>query len=310
MTKTKTKAKKFSRVTNDGTGTSKSYHKLIHPVPKKMKVIKWACNTQIVDYLNPYIIDTMSSGVQKVSSTTVMYDSSNIQGQYNSFIGQQLGSSGSAAAQPVGSFVGTQKTMKLYLQSAVKYLTFTNVTNANITVDIYDLVAKRDRGSYVAPETDWNNGCGDASGSTGLGYASNSICYTGPEASKLFTQFWTIKRKTHVEMGQGRSHEHIWSYGINKQLELERTTASSILAGITAVSMLVVRGLPNITATTSAATTNEAKIAIIDRVQFKYRIITTLPGLFRDSNAAVLSVVTTNVVNEGSGAIGLYAEET
>ena len=299
--------KVIGKVHQDGTGTSRSFDYMGKKAGKMGKMNKMQKNLQIYDVLTATTLDTGASGQQAVASlNTMLADGGTLSNVYNTNL-TKVGSSATTNSN-LPEFLPGQKSLKMYLQEVNQFVTFTNMTNSNITVDIYDCCAKRDRTAQVYPDTDWNNGVRfDQEGSVATTGYPNTTPYQTPYQSVLFNQFWRVVKQTHVELAQGRSHEHIIKDKANKTINLERTAGSLILGGTTKCVLLVVRGLP-CTATSSAttATLAEAKIAVVYRTQYKWRVIDTVPSIYTEFGT--LSGLAGTLLSEGSGVIVPVAE--
>lgn len=302
--KTRTKGKlRHARVQQDGTGTSRSLNYITHPAKNLGKLVKGMKEIQQQDSLTSFLMDTTNAGQQYVTDAGALFGASIIQG----FIGTASVNikAASGVAAPFPYYQSNQKSFKIYLQEVSQYLTFTNVDTGNVTLDIYDCIARHDRASTINPETDWTNGVlYDQSGANSTG-TPNTYPWQQPFASKLFNQFWKVKKVTHVDLAQGRSHEHILKFKANRIMDTERTSSSAILGGLTMYTMIVLRGMPGCISGGSTVTLAQAQVAVAGRISYKFRYIDLVPSIY--VGAGGFTAGNTKVVSEGAGTVGTIA---
>lgn len=134
-------------------------------------------------------------------------------------------------------------TRRLLLRDVYGEIQFTNATNAVSYVQIYDLWYKRemdttDNRTFV-PSAAWNNGeiaQGNAAGCSVVG--------TYPTRVSLFNEYYRVARKTTHLLLPGEVHVHRVSLKPNKMITYDRAAQSVRYAGISAASMIVVKGTP------------------------------------------------------------------
>lgn len=173
----------------------------------------------------------------------------------------------------------------------VEYI-LTNSTNMPVEMDIYDIVCKRD---LVAPNLSFfNQATGytytatnspDAYWQTGLNAQQgfdpaapidpqpNNMLTAVPTDSKLFNDYFSIRKKTRVMMAAAAAHKHSVNINVNKYIDeyLTNTTIGA-LKGYTTFSMFVVAGFPVIKSDTGVTTTNAAALNVVksERIKFKW----------------------------------------
>ena len=152
----------------------------------------------------------------------------------------------------------------LVCNSTVAELLLTNSSLATAYVDVYDIVRKRDAvnsGATLYPEQARSAGVYDQSNHVG---GDNDI-HSLPTDSKLFQDYFIVKKRTHIALAQGATHRHMVKLSPNFMLDenMTRTTYfGGDLKGLTVYSMIVAYGQPaSIPAETGAVVTT-AKIAI------------------------------------------------
>nr|WAE43017.1 MAG: capsid protein [Cressdnaviricota sp.] len=309
--KTKSSQTQASRlhttVKQDGTGTSRSFAFYGGKSRKiKNKSIRLQKAKQIFELSSQFTTDTTSSGLQAVTDAGPMFDAItiNLMHNYNKSVIKQPSS---AAVGVLPDIEANQKSFKLYLESVQQYLTFSNCTTGNITVDIYDVICKRDRSSPVTPETDWYNGVVYDQNPSGISQ-DNKTPWQTPFYSNLFNDYWKVKKITHVELAQGRSHEHILKFSPNRIFDTEISAANAQFAGLTMYCILVVRGMPAVVSTaTSTATLAEAKIACVSRRSYRFRYIDDIPSTYYRTGLA-FNTNPVSIVSEGAGTAGAIVE--
>lgn len=304
--KGKGKGKVVETVRNDGTGTSQS-KAIIGKKHKKhsilSKVLKWETPIQLSENLAQQVTNA-PVGTQACGVLNPILTGTDIQNMYN--VTDNVKPS-LLLASYLPKYIDGQKSFKIFIDYAQMIATFSNVTTANITLDIYDVAVKRDRSAPNAdqPKRDWDNGqYFDEAGSQAV-TATSTAPFTDPTNSILFKQNYTIVRKCHVELAQGRSHEHIHFHKLDKMVNTEVTATNTHIKGLTTFIMYVVRGLPAIETATGTATLALAKVACVTRLKFKYRILSVMPTVFKEAGVLISSAV--NLVSEGAGSVGAEA---
>lgn len=312
MTKTMTK-RKVANVKQDGTGTSRSFCYYGRRKPTKLgKMVRFITSPQWDERVTSLVLSG-ATGSQAWGSFSSILNGNDIYNMQNTI--QNSITQGATGLLIPKLGVG-QVSQKIYLVSADFYLQLTNVTNANMTVDLYDCVAKRDRTVTQSPSSDWNFGQsidetgGISSGTT----AAPSAPYSKPFSSEAFNKFWTVVRTTHVDLAQGRTHEHVHHHSLNRIVDtaLFETGGSSnyTLKGITSYVMIVARGTPCETDQNSGSVTlTSARLACVSRTRLSARLLTTASTHYYENSAlpTTISAVNPTVISEGSGLGQIFA---
>jgi len=143
----------------------------------------------------------------------------------------------------------TQRERKLWMHTFEKTMLFKNQGPTTAVMYLYDIVLKKNAkhtsttGNNPLPREDWNNGLIIQQG---LG-TTPSRDYWGsrPTDSNLFRRNWTIKRIRRIEMGSGRTHEHIFKFNYHGLLPLADGEENSMgFPGVTNTVLAVVHGTP------------------------------------------------------------------
>jgi len=137
----------------------------------------------------------------------------------------------------------------------------TNNSNVPIEVDIYDLTIKKDiltsltfnanSQAYTVlpyPEQYWAEGSNAQAGYAGNTYpAQANFLGSLPQDSRLFLDYFTVSKKTIVQLPMSGTHRHQVNVKAGKLLDdyLANSTTSGI-KGLTTYVMIVVRGFPHL----------------------------------------------------------------
>lgn len=314
--------KKKETIHQDGTGTSRTYCVWSDKRKKSFvtKMIKWEDNPQVLEKVNQVTFETdndagtYSAGVQCVGSVDQILphtDFVTMQNQVNVMKAQS-----SVALLP--SYQANQRAFKLFVESAEEFVLFTNMTTGNIVVDIYDCVQKRDNGTAYNPQDYWQQGqqvdeAGTQSNTSSQVLRGYKYPFSLPYNSTMFKQFITVKKHVRVELAQGRSHEHTHKHVLNKMIDLSKLSDNSnslgtaAYKGVTSFVMLVVRGQPCLigaAVNNETATLASAKIAIVTRLRYKWRLGSTTPSIYTPVSQLAQAYggsAQENIVSEGLG---------
>lgn len=220
----------------------------------------------------------------------------------------------------------TQQSFKILLSHVSTTSSFTNAGSDCVILDIYDCISKKDYTSttYADPLTDWNQGVIDTTlggtdyptgAASGYRYAYN-IPFTTPAESVLFMMKWKIVKRTKVELGLGRAHEHVFEYSPNKIVDTELYAANSSAStgnyqntkGLTHYQFVVARSifLDTVNSSTSVTGTTSlgpVKVLVGGTRSFSFKLLSDQPtNVAYNSNMFDTTVGSTQYTyNEGSG---------
>lgn len=330
-TGTKTR-RKLNSIRQDGTGTSKSFAYWRSRSNRKMtKFIKWEDNPQIYEVFNEGVVETDVSGtetpgVQAVSALSPILNNTDLSTMQNQIL--NLRSSNSTTGTNTAflpNFSTSQKAFKLFVESAEQFVLFTNLTNSNVVVDIYDFVARRDNAITYSPVDQWSQGqaideAGVLPNQSSATLRGVQVPFSMPSNSRPLQAFYTMKRHTRVELAQGRSHEHTHKHFLNRMIDMEliNTTGLAILKGVTSYVMLVIRGQPcsiglgAVGTPNFGATLSPAKIAVVYRTRYRWRLGSTTPTIYNNSGLPLPTAYgggsIINVLSEGSGLAQTFSQ--
>lgn len=288
-------------------GLSHSYASLIYnkkPIIKTEEKLLEPCVQKIVNPIQ-YIA---SSGLQGVNINVNLS-----QNPYNTTLSPSLDNQFSSALRylnTTGSYVGNpilqagQRSMKFLVSSMTYSLMMSNMSLGSCEVEIYDLISKVSTASVLLPNSQWTAGLVDEDVSA----LSPTINQYGsvPTSSKAFNLTWKIVKRTKVELGPGRSHEHLFTQKPNIIMDSEYLRQFNQIKGITSAMMIVQKGLigDSVVGTTSGVvTTTETKLDCILTTTTTVRAINSIPRHFISINNLTTGATVVNVVNEGSGGI-------
>nr|WAE42564.1 MAG: capsid protein [Cressdnaviricota sp.] len=217
----------------------------------------------------------------------------------------------------IPQFQTYQTSFKIILDSLINTSVFTNQSYAACQIEIYDLVSKVTTGVYASPVSVWASGAGTSTPEgvyelAGIQAASSSMQgsnfpYAVPTTSKAFNMIWKIVRRTKIELGPGRCHEHVYVFKPGRIIDTEYFADFSQVKGITIASMAVVQGLPgdDNTAVNTIGNVNIAPAKIVGVLRTKYvtRSVSSSPRNYNNANSLSNSATVINFVQEGSGAV-------
>ncbi|ALE29738.1 putative capsid protein [Lake Sarah-associated circular molecule 12] len=208
------------------------------------------------------------------------------------------------------------------IQSAQTELTFTNVTNAPVQVEMYDIMFRRDLSTDALVVNNGNNftfatieemiksGCQAANGIAPGGTDVSSYIGASAYDSQIFKDYCRVVKRQHVLLASGATHRHQSNIGINKIID-ESVGANEDLIyvkGYTYATLILTRGVGAFDATASVpnSTTNGAFLNFVTSVRIKYTWVADTTNSVYYHNLPLHTGVP-NVRNTGSGA---YESET
>lgn len=200
-----------------------------------------------------------------------------------------------------------RKSIKVFVKSLELIYQFTNQTEGDNEVEIYDLVSKVTSNSYTAPNAAWSTGLADNLGPN-INLQTNGIGapWQCPTDVSNFGVFWTLRKKTIVELGPGRTHIHKMSFPVNRVIDTEMLQNNIVVKGLTATTMFVVRGQVVDDSNTSAIGNiglAPVKVVGIARKKVILQPMLSFPRVNRSTTASSLAVTNGYAVEEGSGVV-------
>lgn len=304
----KSKSRKHKReviVRPPPTGISHST-KIVKYKKPKMKSHEWRALTQpyVKETANTWSL-TVPNGIQNLVGILDNFKTSDIQtlfNEANAYLG--TGASGGVFNVTIQNF---QKSFKLYLDHVENMFQFTNQGFGAIEVELYDCISKVTSDTYIAPGTAWGQGLTDEESSF-----TNTAFFpdTNPFLSKEFNLRWRVVRRTHVLLGPGRSHEHLFHHKVNRPVDTQYCSKFACIRGITSHTMIVARGqvADTVSSTSGGPTVGSitiapVKIVGIYRQKYQTRSLPMMPRIVRQINniAGISTTTAAYAPQEGSG---------
>nr|WAE42539.1 MAG: capsid protein [Cressdnaviricota sp.] len=298
MSFTKTKPKKEVVIKAPASGLSHSYVSNVYKPQPMGKIYRAISNSSTYEILNP--ISLVGAGsVQAVGTLVENYKSAELSNLFNwaqTYINQSSSKLTSAA---LGA---GQYSFKMYLGSVINVTEFANCSPGGLEVEIYDCVSKVTANAYTSPDTAWTNGITDESeGFT----VSNNQLFSVPTTSKAFNMNWRIVKRTKIELGIGRSHEHTFAHKPNRIIDTEYFNTFNMVKGITAATLFVARGTVGDSLQTNAVGvvgTGNVKLVGVCRKKYISRAVESTPRNYFQQNNLAAAPASLYTQNEGSGA--------
>lgn len=194
-----------------------------------------------------------------------------------------------------------QKSFKFELNNVISTTLFCNQSPSGIEIELLDCVAKLTKNNGSTPYNDWHNGLIE------IGAASNGelFPYSVPTTSKLFNINWNIVKRTKVELGPGRSHEHVFDFKPNRIVDTNYFVDYEQVKGLTHATMIIVRGMLSDSSNTQTVGTvgfSPAKLIWVRRKKYVTRVLSSNPRSYYAVNNLNSIPATLYEMSEGSGA--------
>jgi hypothetical protein len=165
--------------------------------------------------------------------------------------------------------IGGAGTGVFYVENCSVRYAITNATTQNLEIDLYELCAKHDYGSFLytatpgagpfasepqliwSPYQYWAYGDAQATSTTnapGLNQAviNPKVMNTPPTDSRFFNEYWKIESKITLLISSGSTHVRTSLYEANKVISYQRYYNTPILQGMTRTIMIVAKGQPQL----------------------------------------------------------------
>jgi len=207
---------------------------------------KGTTKTSTIKLISEKTVDSAISGTtvlglinqQGVGLTGPLWEGAAVIDQFNNACDVFTKTAGTGAR--IGIAIN-QNDFKVFCGSWSHMLSLTNASSETCCVEVYDLVSKVTNATMLDPETLWDNGLANTSGNSAV--KTRLHPYEVPTSSPQFNNAWRILRKTKLEMGPGRSHEHEFVAILNRVYDTEKFQNFSMIKGVTCRTMFVVRGV-------------------------------------------------------------------
>ena len=191
-------------------------------------------------------------------------------------------------------FQSTNATCRTLLESVTENNLYRNQSNNDCFLVIYDMVARRDMSSTTTdytPYNCWYNGAGD----TGMSAIATNYPGATPFAVPRFTQYFDVKKVSHIILPAGGCHNHRIHYEPNRMITREVIADNNQnIKGLTMYSMAVIYGAPDNNLTGTTVTSGSAAIDFVQTKQYKWTYMTD--AVTNNNYTNSLSVVATEYV--------------
>jgi len=171
-------------------------------------------------------------------------------------------------------FQSTNNTCRTLIESVTENNLYRNQSNNDCFLVIYDVIARRDMSSTTTdyqPDQAWHNGAPDT------GMSSGACNYPGatPFAVPRFTQYFDVKKVSHVILPAGGCHNHRIHYEPNRLISREVINDNNQnIKGLTMYSMAVIYGAPDNNLTGTTVTSGSAVVDFVQTKQYKWTYMT------------------------------------
>jgi len=205
---------------------------------------------------------------------------------------------------------------RIVVKSHMARICFTNQSNANVVMTIYDIDQRRDVASTTddaTPESAWTTGL--AQQALGTGSDAFTINNTGvtPFQSQDFCYSYRVRRVTKVYMELGKSHVHSVYNMCPKTLNTRMLDTSGVqtigFKNITTSVMVVFTGMPvndETTVTNIAMGSGAVDIVVQEKITWNYSSQDMQGRFYYDDNQA--NITTEFLMNEEKGDPDAYTE--
>lgn len=231
-TKTKTKCKKVTCIKSTDSSMTHSHAVVKHRGRQDYKEFEKVGNKYIQSVIQTNEIVT-PEGKQGVTSYNFL-QTSYLQ-QY--FVDALTANGGFTSFVPATGAAD----VRCVVESLTNIYQFGNMSEMAVEYEIYDLVAKQDRDTYIAPDALWQSDYNNTGGSSAA-VSLTSTPWTKPTDSKLFSEAWRIAHVTKVEMSAGENHKHTFVNHINRVVDSSMFKQFGVLKNITTAYMIICRG--------------------------------------------------------------------
>lgn len=196
-----------------------------------------------------------------------------------------------------------KQTNKMLLKSCSAEILITNQDSGNVNVCIYDIIARRDLASsanIATPVSAIKNSLLDEGGIN----QNWDVPGVTPFASDLFTQFFVVKKMTHMTLGQGQAHTHRLNYKPNRQIDGEYIQYNpNGFKNLTCFTVIQQVGLPcNDSVTKTQVSLGGTALDIVFKKQYQYTWMNDLDTTFATVNSLPIAfAVNEEIMNEATG---------
>lgn len=198
---------------------------------------------------------------------------------------------------------GASTQNRIFLKKAQAHVMMSNIYLSNVTIDIYDCIARRDLSTAVCstPLTAWTQG------DTDEGVASEFTKIGGtPYQTELFNQYWRVAKTTRVVLGSGQMHKHHVNIEAFKNMTYSVIqNASYGFQDLTYACLVVISGAPaNDTVTQTQVTVGAGGLNMTTGVEYTSTVMFNLAATVKDHSQLLTAFTTAEqVVNTGGTTV-------
>lgn len=206
-------------------------------------------------------------------------------------------------------YVDVGNTYKRFLlEKCMASVSISNIYLSNCTVDIYDVIARKDTGAAGVSDalTAWAQGDTDE-GTSGL-YAK---CGATPFSVEDFNMYWKVVQKTRVVLGAGQMHKHRVNLDVNKIMNDSYIAyTAKNFRDLTYNTLIVIRGAPaNDASTQTSVSVGAAGLNIVAEKEYHCKVLsTTVANVIDHTTLAISFAGGEQVVNVGGSTVTANAE--
>lgn len=199
----------------------------------------------------------------------------------------------------------TGRTLRLHMDHCYGSVTYTNLTNNTIIMEIYDTMFKKKQGSgatYTAPFATANLGEQDEQGSTITSPLDNYGMKPGD--SLAYRDRCKTLGHTRVMLGPGEVHVHKFFYQMNRVFNAyELQDATSILNGWTRWTSFIAYGTPVKDQDNNNIQLGQVEIGAVTEFRYRYRFMSVDTSSLAITNNIPITTGTKIIVEEKTGSI-------
>lgn len=205
-------------------------------------------------------------------------------------------------------------TTKIFVKSCFAELAIQNSSNATVRIQIWNTLPKRDiyqddTGTTLTPTNVFSHGLKEQTpGGTGNEYL---IVGSRPTDSKLFNDYFKVKKVIYVDLAPGQTHYHRLTYKIDRFVANELIQANNLtsLKGWELNNMVIAYGEPVGDGTGTGATTESLRLHAIASKTYHFSWIKSNESLSSNINQLSTSAQP-NLENLVTGASAPWAGVT
>lgn len=266
------------------TGFSHSSLTVTHKPGPGQKLVKYIGQSSVFDNIGSwgFTSSVNGQGIQ-APPVTYLFSGSAIVVLANSAM-RYLDSTGLSASRP--TIQAGQRNFKILLEQVTCESSITNASSANVTFDIYWLLAKTTKEVSDDPGSDFVAGLADENiGVSGAVSAFNIGC--NPLQVKRFNINWNVLKKTSVSLGVGRSHTDCMKFKPNRYIDTNYADQFDQIRGISTRMLIISRGTVcdnNQGQAPGTVAVASAKLLGVTRGQYKMTVVSDTPKHYAQTN--------------------------